>query len=92
MIEFDGSCGAVYIRFKRTKVEQTLEQCITGPIITVDLDKSGDVVGVEALVWDEFEIANILKIAKVRTEGVDFSRAKFRAVPKHAHEAEEAVA
>ena len=92
VIEFDGASGSAYIRFKKTKVDSTLEQCTSGPIITVDLDRSGDVVGIEAILWDEFEIANVLKIARVRADGIDFSRAKFRQTPKHLHEAEEAFA
>jgi len=92
VIEFDGESGSAYIRFKKTKVERTLEQCTAGPIITVDLDKSGEVVGVEAILWDEFEIANVLKIAGVRADAIDFSRAKFRTTPQHAHESEEAFA
>lgn len=92
VVEFDGESGSAYIRFKKTKVERTLEQCTQGPIITVDLDKSGDVVGVEAILWDEFEIANILKIARVRADSIDFAHAKFRAPIRCARELEAAFA
>jgi len=80
------------VRFKKTKVDRTLEQCTEGPIITVDLDKSGDVVGVEAILWDEFQIANILKIARVKADAIDFSRAKFRAPIRHARELDAVLA
>ena len=92
VIEFDGESGSAYIRFKKTKVDRTLEQCTGGPIITVDLDKAGDVVGVEAILWDEFEIANILKIARVRADAIDFSRAKFRPPIRHARELDAVLA
>jgi uncharacterized protein YuzE len=92
VIEMDLSCGAAYIRFSNSKIARTVEQSISGPIVTVDLDKAGGVVGVEALFWDEFQIAKLLKIAKVDAPRVDFSRAKFRATPRHAEEAEVAFA
>lgn len=87
IIEFDSNCGAAYIRFKKTRVARTIEQHASCPIITVDLDRQNEVVGIEALFWTEFEIQNILRKAKVSTQGIDFSRAKFRPPARFAEEA-----
>jgi uncharacterized protein YuzE len=88
VVEWDSTSGAVYIRFKRTKVARTLDREAAGHIITVDIDRAGDVVGIEALFIEELEISKILKRASVRAPSIDFSRARFRSTPSH-HEEEE---
>lgn len=83
LIELDPECGAVYVRFKTTRVSRTVERTSDGMIITVDLDRSGEVIGVEAICFDEFTIANLLQRAKVDTEGIDFSRARIRSTQRN---------
>ena len=78
IVEVGASYGSVYIRFKNSKIVNTLEQCTDGPIITVDIDRAGDVVGVEALFCDEFQIGKILKKANIDAPNVDFGRATYR--------------
>ncbi len=80
----DAAYGSAYIRFKNSKIVNTLEQCTDGPIITVDIDREGEVVGVEALFCEEFQIRNILKKAKVDVPSIDFSRAVLRGASKKA--------
>lgn len=92
VVEWDSASGAVYIRFKRTKVVRTLDREPPGHIVTVDIDRAGDVVGIEALFIDELEISKILKKASVQAPKVDFSRARFRPTPNHCEEAEEVFA
>ena len=77
-------CGAVYVRFSKKAVFNTLERAADAMIVTVDVDKAGGVVGVEAIGFDEFSISGILRMAKVRADNVDFGRVRFRGTPRFA--------
>jgi uncharacterized protein YuzE len=87
VVEWDSDYGSVYIRFKRTKVARTLDREIPGQVFTVDLDKSDEVVGVEALFIKELEISSILKKASVKVPDVMVARAKIRRTPNCREEA-----
>jgi len=86
-IELDASYGSVYIRFKNSKIVNTLERCVTGPIISVDIDRLGEVVGVESLFCDQFQIGQILKKAQVEAPRIDLARATFRRPSRVSEEA-----
>jgi uncharacterized protein YuzE len=51
-------------------------------IVTIDVDRSGEVVGIEGVGFSEFTLSGLLKAANVRAENIDFSKAKFRATPR----------
>ena len=85
-VELDPSCCAVYVRFSDKPVHETLEREADEMIVTVDLDKNGEVVGVEAIGFTEFSLGQLMRAAKVRADHIDFSKAKFRGAPKHAEE------
>jgi uncharacterized protein YuzE len=76
-IEVDTEAGAVYVRFKRTKVFRTLARDVPNMHVAVDLDRSGEVVGVEAVGVREVQIARILKMAAVQAPNVDFANARY---------------
>jgi uncharacterized protein YuzE len=82
IIELDPECGAIYVRFRDRKVAKTFERSSAGMIVTIDLDKSGEVVGIEGVGVGEFTLSGLLKAANVRAENIDFSKAKFRATPR----------
>src|ERR1700722_5618107 len=82
VVEFDPEAWAIYVRFSNRKVAETLERAGSDVVLTVDLDRSGGVVGVEAIGFTEFTLAQLLKAANVQTEGIDFSRARFRGTPR----------
>lgn len=82
VVEFDPLCGAVYVRFSKKAVFKTLERDADAMIVTVDVDKSGGVVGIEAIGFDEFSMSGILQKARVRADHVDFGKARFRGTPK----------
>ena len=88
ILEFDPEAAAKYVRFSSRKVAKTVEKECAERVLTVDLDRSGRVVGVEAIGFTEFTLAQLLKSANVRTDGIDFSKARFRA---SRHEEREAV-
>jgi uncharacterized protein YuzE len=56
--------------------------------VTVDLDKDGEVVGIEGICFDEFTLQQLLKAARVSADRIDFSKAKFRATSRGARRSE----
>jgi uncharacterized protein YuzE len=47
VIEIDPSCHSVYVRFRTTKVHRTVSDSKRGPVMAIDLDEKGQVVGIE---------------------------------------------
>ena len=80
IVEIDSESGGVYVRFSDKAVAKTLERQSDGPIITVDVDRQGGVVGIEGLCFAEFSLSQILRQASVRADRVDLSKARFRPV------------
>ena len=78
IVEIDVESGGVYVRFSDKAVAKTLERQSDGPIVTVDVDRQGEVVGIEALCFTEFSLSQILRQASVRADRVDLSKARFR--------------
>ena len=78
IVEFDTQCGAIYVRFSDKAVARTIERCDEGPVITVDVDRNGDVIGIEGLCFDEFSLSGILRKANVRADNIDLTKARFR--------------
>ena len=77
-IEVDSSVRAVYVRFKKTAVAKTIKQHADHCHIAIDLDSSGDVVGIEAIGVTQFSLHALLKMASVKApQGMDFSRAEY---------------
>lgn len=81
VIEFDPQCGGIYVRFRSSKVAKTFERTSDTMIVTIDVDRSGEVVGIEGIGFSEFTLAGLLNAANVRAENVDFTKAKFRGTP-----------
>ena len=46
-VEIDTEASAAYVRFRRAKVAKTLRHSARWPIVTIDVDARGQVVGVE---------------------------------------------
>src|SRR5881409_3988280 len=76
-IEFDQVVQAWYIRFKRTKVAKTVHHDRPRIVLTVDLDASDEVVGVELLGVREFSINQFKRITNIHAPRIDFDRARF---------------
>ena len=76
-VEVDWDALAVYVRFRRSKVAKTIARPSGRCLITVDFDKAGNVVGVEAIGETHVEIGRILKHAAVEAPNVDFSRVRY---------------
>ncbi len=77
-MEVDYGSGAVYIRFARrgVKAVKTLVRS-EWPHVAVDLDRDGEVIGVEALGMRELTIGPILEKAKVRANEQAVQAARY---------------
>jgi hypothetical protein len=78
IVEIDSESAGVYVRFSEKAVAKTIERQSDGPVITVDVDRQGEVVGIEGLCFTEFSLSQILRQANVRADRVDLSKARFR--------------
>jgi uncharacterized protein YuzE len=76
-VEVDTEAAAVYVRFKRTKVVRTIARNVPHMHVAVDLDRNGEVVGVEAVGIREVQIARILRLAAVQAPKVAFANARY---------------
>jgi len=61
VVEVDSAARAAYIRFKRSKVAKTISPETSGAIVTIDLDRNENVIGVEVLGVKEFGLGALLK-------------------------------
>lgn len=60
-VEIDTEASAAYVRFTRGKVARTLRQSTKWPIVTIDLDARGQVVGVEFVGVKKFNLGYLLR-------------------------------
>ena len=63
VVELDGLAHAVYVRFSKKPVAKTIERISGYPMILLDLDKDGDVVGLEGVGFDGLTISEIKEMA-----------------------------
>ena len=78
VVEIDTQARAVYVRFKKAAVFKTVTQPGgTSLHIAVDLDRNGEVIGIEAVGSDEFGLEVILKKAKVDVPPALAARARY---------------
>src|SRR4051794_28447432 len=82
VVEFDPEAMAAYVRFKRGKVARTIESPSPHMHVAVDLDASGEVLGIEAIGMSELVIERLLTAARVETPHIDYSTARFVATPQ----------
>lgn len=81
VVELDADAGAVYVRFKRARVARTVARPARTMHLAVDLDIKGQVIGIEAVGFDEFRLGRLLRMADVTAPDVDLSEARFRTAP-----------
>lgn len=76
MVEWDCDTLAAYVRFKSTKVAKTLSRPSRESCVTVDLDRKGEVVGIEIIGCREIQISKILSQAAVKADNIDYSKVR----------------
>ena len=77
MVEIDSAAQAVYVRFKNAKVARTLDTGATSMHIAIDLDANNEVIGVEAIGLNQFNIEIVLKKARVEAPASVLERARY---------------
>src|SRR5689334_4093872 len=60
-VEIDTEATSAYVRFRRAKIARTLRLSTKWPIVTMDLDAHGDVVGIEFVGVKKYNLAYLLK-------------------------------
>ena len=78
-IEIDSLASAIYIRFKHAPVARSIDQQSPDRTIVLDLDKDGEVIGIEAVGPLDVSLNSILEAAKVQAPGIDFMDASLKA-------------
>ena len=59
-VEIGTEAAAAYVRFKQAQVAKTVRHASKWPIITIDLDARGEVVGVEFVGLKRFDVDHLL--------------------------------
>jgi uncharacterized protein YuzE len=77
-VEIDQAASSIYIRFKRGRVARTIRHQSKWPLVTVDLDADGDVLGVECVGVKRFNLPGVLKTAHVQAPAEAVTRADFQ--------------
>src|SRR5687768_17603635 len=82
IVEVDSAAKAVYIRFKRGKVARTISPETSGAVVAVDLDRNGNVIGVEIIGIREFSLPALLKkLPFLKVEG-PIEKARYVPTPE----------
>lgn len=76
-VEIDASAAAIYVRFHKAKVARTIRHESAWPIVTVDLDSNGNVVGVECVGVRDFNISQLLRKAFVHAPAEAVANARI---------------
>jgi uncharacterized protein YuzE len=84
VVELDTTIRAAYVRFSHKRVSETKVVTENKYNVTIDMDADGNVVGVELVGVEEFQIGRLLKMAGVAVpepmlEGTRYVPAKFQA-------------
>jgi uncharacterized protein YuzE len=81
IVEVDTMAQALYVYFQRgVKIARTVVQN-QWPLVTVDLDKDGGVIGVEACGVDEFTLSPVLNKARVEAPARLVNSARYVPTP-----------
>ncbi len=68
VVELDSAAHAAYIRFSKNKVSRTVVVDVDHCLVTMDVDKDGEVIGIELAGIAEFGVEELLR--KARIEGI----------------------
>lgn len=76
-VEIDTEVSAAYVRFKRAKVARTVRQASKWPIVTIDLDARGEVVGVEFVGVKRFDLDYLLRQVRLTAPAEAIAHASY---------------
>jgi uncharacterized protein YuzE len=76
-VEIDAAASAIYVRFKRGRVARTIRHDSKWPLVTVDVDAAGGVLGVECVGVNRFVLQDLLRRAAIQAPAEAVAHAKF---------------
>ena len=82
-VEIDTEASAAYVRFKQAKVARTLRHGSKWPIVTLDLDARGEIVGVEFVGVKKFNLSYLLKRVPLKASLETIARATYVSAEIH---------
>src|SRR6266699_5537291 len=82
-VEIDTEAGAAYVRFKRAKIARTLRHSSRWPIVTIDLNARGEVVGVEFVGVRRFTLGYLLHRVPLKAPPEAVDRANYVSAEDH---------
>jgi uncharacterized protein YuzE len=82
-VEIDTEASAAYVRFKQAKVARTLRHGAKWPIVTLDLDARGEVIGVEFVGVKKFNLGYLLKRVPLKASLQTIARANYISAEIH---------
>jgi hypothetical protein len=77
IVELDSTIRAAYVRFSNNRVAKTKVVTEAKYIVTIDLDSSSEVVGVELVGVEEFSVGRLLKMAGITAPKPMLDRASY---------------
>ncbi|MBM3881487.1 MAG: DUF2283 domain-containing protein [Verrucomicrobia bacterium] len=82
-VEIDTKASAAYVRFKRAKIARTLRHRAKWPIVTIDVDARGQVVGLELVGVKKFNLGYLLEQASVKATPDSLDRVNYVSAEGH---------
>lgn len=82
IVELDMMAHAAYVRFKKGGVVRTIARQTEQMHLAVDVDKNGNVIGIEAVGFTELRLDKLIKKANVQMPpGLDLGKSVIRMTP-----------
>jgi uncharacterized protein YuzE len=77
VVELDSDAHAAYVRFSHKRIAETKVVAEDKYTVTIDLDRNGEVVGIELVGVKEFNVTGLLEIAGVSAPKTMLNRASY---------------
>jgi uncharacterized protein YuzE len=82
-VQIDTEAGSAYVRFKRAKIARTLRHGSRWPIVTIDLDAHGQLVGLEFVGVKKFNLGYLLRRVRLKAPSAAVGRANYISAEAH---------
>ncbi len=76
-VEIDTEASAAYVRFKRARVARTERHRVKWPIVTLDFDSHGEVIGIEFVGVKKFNLGWLLKQVPLKASSRAIDKANY---------------
>lgn len=82
-VEIDTEASAAYVRFTRATVAKTVRHGSRWPIVTIDLDARGQVIGIEFVGIKKFNLEHLLQQVPLKAPARAVARANYVSAEAH---------